>query len=72
MRICVAGAYGAFGIKHLDALKNIDGVEVTSVMGPTKAEIEAFAADREIAHAGVTLDECRDLVHTHPIPCRTS
>lgn len=23
MKICVAGAYGAFGLKHLDALKNI-------------------------------------------------
>ena len=28
MKICVAGAYGAFGLKHLDALKNIDDVEV--------------------------------------------
>lgn len=58
MRICVAGAYGAFGIKHLDALAKIDGVEVTSVMGPTKAKIEAFAAERGIAHAGTTLEEC--------------
>ena len=23
MRICVGGAYGAFGLKHLDALANI-------------------------------------------------
>ena len=28
MRICVAGAYGAFGIKHLDALAAIDEVTV--------------------------------------------
>ena len=41
MKICVAGAYGAFGLKHLDALKNIDGVEVTSIMGPAKEKIEA-------------------------------
>lgn len=39
MRICVAGAYGAFGLKHLDALANIESVEVTSIMGPTKATI---------------------------------
>jgi 2-hydroxy-4-carboxymuconate semialdehyde hemiacetal dehydrogenase len=58
MRICVAGAYGAFGIKHIDALANIDGVEVTSVMGPTKAKIDAFAAERGIGHSGSTLDEC--------------
>ncbi|MGR3660832.1 MAG: Gfo/Idh/MocA family oxidoreductase [Paracoccaceae bacterium] len=58
MRICVAGAYGAFGIKHLDALANIDGVEVTSVMGPSKAKIEAFAAERGIPHGGATLEEC--------------
>ena len=42
MRICVAGAYGAFGIKHLDALAAIDGVDVTSVMGPTQAKIDAL------------------------------
>ncbi len=58
MRICVAGAYGAFGIKHLDALANIDEVEVTSVMGPTKAKIEAFAAERGIGHAADNLAEC--------------
>ena len=58
MRICVAGAYGAFGIKHLDALAEIDGVTVTSVMGPTKAKIDALAAERGIGHAGVTLEEC--------------
>lgn len=58
MRLCVAGAYGAFGLKHLDALANIDGVEVTSIMGPTKDKIEALAAERGIGHAGVTLEEC--------------
>jgi len=58
MRICVAGAYGAFGMKHLDALANIEGVEVTSVMGPTKDKIEEFAKERGIGHAGTTLEEC--------------
>ena len=32
MRICVAGQ-GAFGQKHLDALKRIPGVEITSLVG---------------------------------------
>ncbi|NIZ62376.1 oxidoreductase [Sedimentitalea sp. CY04] len=58
MRICVAGAYGAFGLKHLDALSDIEGVEVTSVMGPTKSKIEALASERGIGHASTTLEEC--------------
>lgn len=58
MRICVAGAYGAFGIKHLDALSAIDGAEVTSVMGPTREKIDALAAERSIGHAATDLDEC--------------
>lgn len=58
MRICVAGAYGAFGIKHLDALNAIDEVSVTSVMGPTRAKIEALARERGIAHAATDLNEC--------------
>jgi 2-hydroxy-4-carboxymuconate semialdehyde hemiacetal dehydrogenase len=58
MRICVAGAYGAFGIKHLDALAAIDGVTVTSVMGPTRAKIDKLAADRGIGHAATDLGEC--------------
>ncbi|MCB1406259.1 MAG: Gfo/Idh/MocA family oxidoreductase [Rhodobacteraceae bacterium] len=58
MRICVAGAYGAFGIKHLDALAAIEGVSVTSVMGPTRAKIDALAADRGIGHAATDLAEC--------------
>ena len=58
MKICVAGAYGAFGLKHLDALKNIDGIEVSSVMGPNKAKIESLAKERNIPNARTTLDEC--------------
>ncbi len=58
MRICVAGAYGAFGMKHLDALASIEGVEVTSVMGPKKDRIEAIADERGVNHAGTTLEEC--------------
>ena len=34
MKIALAGA-GAFGEKHLDGLKNIDGVEVVSLVGRT-------------------------------------
>ena len=57
MKICVAGAYGAFGLKHLDALKNIEGIEVSSVMGPSKAKIESLAEERNIPNARTTLEE---------------
>jgi 2-hydroxy-4-carboxymuconate semialdehyde hemiacetal dehydrogenase len=58
MRICVAGAAGAFGMKHLDALANIDGVEVTSVMGVEADDIDSFAKERGIPHAANSLEEC--------------
>ncbi|SLN44953.1 4-carboxy-2-hydroxymuconate-6-semialdehyde dehydrogenase [Aquimixticola soesokkakensis] len=58
MRLCVAGAYGAFGIKHLDALAAIDGIEVTSIMAPDADKLEAFAKERGIAHYATTLEEC--------------
>ena len=57
MRVCVAGAAGAFGTKHLDALKAIDGVTVTSVVGRQPDDIEAFARDRGISHWTTELDE---------------
>ena len=48
MRICVAGAYGAFGTKHLEALDAIEGVHVTAIMGPSQSKIEALSAKRGI------------------------
>lgn len=58
MRICVAGAYGAFGTKHLEALDAIDDVTVTAVMGPTEAKINTVAAARGIGFASTSLDAC--------------
>ena len=58
MKICVAGAYGAFGLKHLDALKNIEDVEVTSIMGPTETKIKTLAAERRINHFSTSLENC--------------
>lgn len=58
MRICVAGAYGAFGMKHLDALSAIDGVSVTSIMGPKQDKLDALATERGVGHASTDLDEC--------------
>ena len=58
MKICVAGAYGAFGLKHLDALRNIEEIEVSSIMGPNKSKIEALAKERGIPRCFTELKEC--------------
>jgi 2-hydroxy-4-carboxymuconate semialdehyde hemiacetal dehydrogenase len=50
MKICVAGAAGAFGIKHLDAIAAIPGIEVVSVVGHGIESIKALAEQRKIAH----------------------
>jgi 2-hydroxy-4-carboxymuconate semialdehyde hemiacetal dehydrogenase len=57
MRICVAGAAGAFGQKHLNALARIEGVEVTSVVGGPPDDIGAVATERGIAHATKNLSD---------------
>jgi len=46
IKIGVAGAYGAFGLKHLDALANIPDAQVTAVFGPNKDKITALASER--------------------------
>jgi 2-hydroxy-4-carboxymuconate semialdehyde hemiacetal dehydrogenase len=56
MRIALAGA-GAFGEKHLDGLKNIDGVTVTSLVGRDLEPTQAVAAKYGIAHATADLGE---------------
>jgi 2-hydroxy-4-carboxymuconate semialdehyde hemiacetal dehydrogenase len=49
MRICVAGQ-GAFGQKHLDALKRIKGVEVTSLVGGNQKGTEEVAKKFGVPH----------------------
>src|SRR3954462_11966142 len=56
MKIALAGA-GAFGEKHLDALKLIDGVEVISVVGRRLEPTHAVADKYGIAHACTDLAE---------------
>jgi 2-hydroxy-4-carboxymuconate semialdehyde hemiacetal dehydrogenase len=54
MKIVVAGA-GAFGQKHLDAVKLIGGVEVVSVVGRELAPTEAVARKYGVPHATTDL-----------------
>lgn len=49
MKICLAGQ-GAFGIKHLEALSKIDGIEVVSLAGGNPAGTEAVAKKWGIPH----------------------
>ncbi|TWO72609.1 Gfo/Idh/MocA family oxidoreductase [Caenimonas sedimenti] len=56
LRIALAGA-GAFGQKHLDALKLIDGVQVTSVIGRELDKTKEVAAKYGIGHATTDLGE---------------
>ena len=43
INVAVAGA-GAFGIKHLDAIRAIDGVRVISLIGRERAKTEEVSA----------------------------
>jgi 2-hydroxy-4-carboxymuconate semialdehyde hemiacetal dehydrogenase len=56
MRIALAGA-GAFGEKHLDGLKLIDGVEVVSLVSRNIENTKATAAKYGIGHATTDLAE---------------
>jgi 2-hydroxy-4-carboxymuconate semialdehyde hemiacetal dehydrogenase len=54
MRIALAGA-GAFGEKHLDGLKLIDGVEITSIISRTAEQAAAVAAKYDAKHSSTEL-----------------
>jgi 2-hydroxy-4-carboxymuconate semialdehyde hemiacetal dehydrogenase len=56
MKIALAGA-GAFGEKHLDGLRNIDGVEVVSLVGRRLEPTRTIAANYGIGHACTDLSE---------------
>jgi 2-hydroxy-4-carboxymuconate semialdehyde hemiacetal dehydrogenase len=54
MRIALAGA-GAFGEKHLDGLKNIDGVEIVSIISRRLEQAEEVARKYGARHASTEL-----------------
>ena len=56
MKIALAGA-GAFGEKHLDGLKLIEGVEVVSLVGRNLEPTQAAAAKYGIGHVTTDLAE---------------
>jgi 2-hydroxy-4-carboxymuconate semialdehyde hemiacetal dehydrogenase len=56
IKVALAGP-GAFGIKHLDAIKNISGVEVVSVIGRDPEATQKVAAQYGIPHVASDLAE---------------
>ena len=56
INVALAGA-GAFGLKHLEAIKAIDGVKVISLMSRERAKTEEVARKYAIPHVSTDLDE---------------
>ncbi len=60
MRVILAGG-GAFGVKHLDGIKNISGVEVVGLVGRTLERTRETAAEHGIEHHFTDLAEALEL-----------
>jgi len=56
IKVALAGA-GAFGIKHLDGIKLIDGVEAVSLIGRDLAKTQEVADKYGIAHVTTDLND---------------
>ncbi len=56
MKVMVVGP-GAFGLKHLDGINNIPGVEVVSLVGRELDKTQAVAAEYGIGHVSLDLAE---------------
>ncbi|MBB2776095.1 UNVERIFIED_ORG: 2-hydroxy-4-carboxymuconate semialdehyde hemiacetal dehydrogenase [Comamonas terrigena] len=56
IKVALAGA-GAFGIKHLDGIRKIDGVEVVSLVGRRLEPTQEVAAQYGIGHVTTDLAE---------------
>lgn len=56
MKVVLAGA-GAFGKKHLDGIKNVDGIEVVAIVGRTLDKTRAVADEYGVGQATTELSE---------------
>lgn len=56
MKVLLSGP-GAFGLKHLDGIKNIDDVEVVSLVGRTLDKTQGVADQYGIGHVSTNLGE---------------
>ena len=60
IKVALAGA-GAFGIKHLDGIKNIESVEVVSLVGRELEKTQEIACKYGIAHVSTDLADSLSL-----------
>ena len=71
MRVCVAGE-GAFGQKHMDALRRISGVQVTCLVGGDQEATAQVARKYAIAHhtgdLGEGIERADAVILTTPTP----
>lgn len=54
MKVCVVGATGAFGLKHLEAIKNIEDVTVTVMVSPEQDKLDALISEYDSKAIGLT------------------
>ncbi|MCE7731611.1 Gfo/Idh/MocA family oxidoreductase [Vibrio campbellii] len=52
MKVCVVGATGAFGQKHLEALRCIEDVTVTAMVAPEQDKLDQLITDYNQAAQG--------------------
>ncbi|HZF16016.1 MAG TPA: Gfo/Idh/MocA family oxidoreductase [Steroidobacteraceae bacterium] len=57
MKICMAGQ-GAFGVKHLEAIQKIPGIEAVTLAGGSAESTAEVAAKFNIPHWSLDLGEC--------------
>lgn len=57
MKICVAGQ-GAFGIKHIEAIRNIPGIEIATLAGGSPDSTKEVAEKYGIPHWSTNYSEC--------------
>ena len=66
IKVALAGA-GAFGIKHLDAIQRIDGVECVSLISRELAKTQAVADKHGIDHVTTDLADSLALKHVDAV-----
>lgn len=57
MQVCVCGATGAFGTKHLEAMSHIEDIEVTVLVGSNLSKLETLRPKYPNAFLTTELDE---------------
>lgn len=68
LNVALAGA-GAFGLKHLDAIKAIDGANVISVVDRERGKTEEVARRYGISHVTVDLAESLAMKQVDAVAC---